>query len=242
MGDRIKMVFGDYYDRFLTDRGHYGRSSNKISISKEEYRVLKDKAKKYEAVASNIETLRLENRELKDVLKNLKEDARDYKDLKEETEKYMASLIRVQADFENYKKIKERERRDYKIRATEIILKKLIKHYDDLIRALEVIDNVENGDSIKKGFEIILKNFEHLLKEEGVKPMNAEGQEFDPYKHEVLMCAESDLPENTIIEELDKGYYINNKVLRPAKVIISKNLNLNNKKENENENQTKNKK
>ena len=59
-----------------------------------------------------------------------------------------------------------------------------------------------------------------------MKPINSEGQIFDPYKHEVLNCIESNLPENTIIEELDQGYYFNNQVLRPAKVIISKNSKL----------------
>jgi molecular chaperone GrpE len=62
-----------------------------------------------------------------------------------------------------------------------------------------------------------------LLKEEGVKGMNPIGEKFDPYKHEALFVEENDnFPENTIIEELDKGYYLNNMVLKPAGVKISK--------------------
>ena len=88
---------------------------------------------------------------------------------------------------------------------------------------------------IKKGFEIIVSNFKKILSEEGVEPMNSEGEKFDPYKHEVVMVEEEreDLPENTIIEELEKGYYFNNKVLRPAKVKISKKSKLPNLEENQ---------
>jgi molecular chaperone GrpE len=67
------------------------------------------------------------------------------------------------------------------------------------------------------------------LEEEGVKELNSKGEKFDPYKHEVLLVeVNDDLPENTIIEELDKGYFFKDKVLRPAKVKISKHNDKNN--------------
>ncbi len=99
----------------------------------------------------------------------------------------------------------------------------MINHFDDLKRVLRVLEANGIDELIRKGIEMILQNYEKILEEEGVKPMNSEGQIFDPYKHEILNCIESNLPENTIIEELDKVYFFNNKVLRPAKVIISKN-------------------
>jgi molecular chaperone GrpE len=222
-GDNGNMTFEDFYSNFVNERSLSGN----LSISKQEYLTLKEKAEKFEAISSKTETLRLENKELKDVLKDLKEDARHYKELKEESENYLKSLLRVRADFENYKKIADREKQKLKLYATESILKKIISHYDDLKRALEVIETLENGESLKKGFEIIIKNFEKVLEGEGIQPMNAEGEKFDPYKHEALMCLDrEDLPENTIIEELDKGYFFNKKVLRPAKVIISKKANI----------------
>ena len=69
-----------------------------------------------------------------------------------------------------------------------------------------------------------MKNFEKLLVEEGVESMNSEGEKFDPYKHEAVIVEEgrNDLPENTILEEITKGYYFKDKVLRPAMVKISK--------------------
>jgi molecular chaperone GrpE len=70
---------------------------------------------------------------------------------------------------------------------------------------------------------MIVENFEKFLEDEGVKPMHSEGEKFDPYKHEALLVEENEnLPENIILEEMDKGYYLNNKVLKPAGVKISK--------------------
>ena len=154
----------------------------------------------------------------------MKDDGRKFKELMEEKEKFMNSLLRVRADFENYKKRSERENERYRDYVMEVILKKLIDHYDDLLRALNLLKVFNNMDGIKNGFEIIVKNFEKILKEEGVKPMNSEGEKFDPYKHEAVIVEEGldDLPENTILEELTKGYYFKDKVLRPAKVKISK--------------------
>lgn len=214
------MVFGDHFDKSISDRN---KASNKIEISKEEFQGLKERAEKYESVVSQVKTLRLENKELKEVLKDLKVDARPYKELKEENEKYLKSLLRVQADFENYKKRIDRENQNYQLYAMKKILLKLINHYDDLKRVLRVLGAKGIDESIRKGIEMIVQNYEKILEGEGVKPMNSEGQIFDPYKHEVLNCIESNLPENTIIEELDKGYFFNDKILRPAKVIISKN-------------------
>ena len=82
----------------------------------------------------------------------------------------------------------------------------------------------KGAEGIRDGFKIIVKNYEKILADEGVRSMGSEGKKFDPYKHEVLLVEEArdDLPENTIIEVLDKGYWLGEKVLRPAKVKISK--------------------
>ncbi|MFW9898995.1 MAG: nucleotide exchange factor GrpE [Candidatus Thorarchaeota archaeon] len=231
-------LFEDYFDKFMNEGGFNRGSFNKISISKEEYDRLLDLAEKYELLATEHKQIKSRNDALLKELDDLKEDARKFKQLEEEKEKFLNSLLRVQADFENYKKMSERENQRYKSYVKENILKKLVQHHDDLIRALNMLEIIENGESIKKGFELLIKNFEKLLKEEGVEALNCEGEKFDPYKHEALMTEErNDIPENTIIEELDKGYYLNNKILRPAKVKISKKpkSNLENLKEKKNE-------
>lgn len=224
------MVFEEYFDRFLNERGHPRRSSNQISISKNEYESLRAKAEKYELLAEEHKKIRTKNDQLLKELDDLKEDGRKLKELMEENEKYLNSLLRTRADFENYKKRSERENERYRAYAMENILKKLVNHYDDLVRALNLLKILENAEGIKKGFEIIVKNFRKILSEESVELMNTEGEKFDPYKHEVIMVEEdrNELPENTIIEELEKGYYFNNKVLRPAKVKISKRSKLQN--------------
>jgi molecular chaperone GrpE len=218
-----KMVFEDYYDEYFNARRSLEDPYSKVSITKEKYKKLIEIAEKYEMLLRKFDQVDAKKTELHKQLENLKEDGRQLKDLEEKTEKYLNSLIRVQADFENYKKANYRENERYKLRVKEEMLKKLIKHYEDLHRALKVLESLKKGESIKKGFKMIVENFEKFLEDEGVKPMHSEGEKFDPYKHEALLMEENEnLPENTILEELDKGYYLNNKVLKPAGVKISK--------------------
>jgi len=228
MGDIRPMTSEDYYNRIIKQRGVPRRESNQVSISRSDYEHLKAKAEKYEALVEEHKKIKTQNDHLLKELDDMKDDGRKFKELLEEKEKFMNSLLRVRADFDNYKKHSERENSRYKSYVMESMLKKLIDHYDDLIRALNLLMMLEDMDGIKNGFEIIVKNFEKVLTEEGVKPMNSEGEKFDPYKHEAILIEEGrdDLPENTILEEISKGYYFKDKVLRPAKVKISKKLKL----------------
>ena len=218
-----KMVFEDYYDEYFNARRSLEDPYSKVSIPKEKYKKLMEIAEKYEMLLRKFDQVDAKKTELHKQLESLKEDGRQLKDLEEKTEKYLNSLIRVQADFENYKKANYRENERYRLRVKEEMLKKLIKHYEDLHRALKVLDSLKKGESVKKGFKMIVENFEKFLEDEGVKPMHSEGEKFDPYKHECLLVEENDdLPENSILEEIDQGYYLNNKVLKPAGVKISK--------------------
>ena len=218
-----KMVFEDYYDEAFNARRSLEDPYRKVTISKEKYKNLMEIAEKYEMLLRKFDQVEAKKTELHRQLETLKEDGRQLKDLEEKTEKYLNSFIRVQADFENYKKANYRENERYRLRVKEEMLKKLIRHCEDLHRALKVLDSLKEGESVKKGFKMIVDNFEKFLEDEGVKPMHSEGEKFDPYKHEVLLVEENDdLPENTVLEELDKGYYLNNEVLKPAGVKISK--------------------
>ncbi|MFX1566791.1 MAG: nucleotide exchange factor GrpE [Promethearchaeota archaeon] len=234
MGDIRPMTFEEYFNRYNGNRGFSRELSNQILVPRNEYKVLKAKAEKYEALVEEHKKIKTQNDRLLKELDDMKEDSRKFKELLEEKEKFLNSLLRIRADFENYKKRSERENNKYKEFVTETILKKLIDHYDDLVRAMNLIKMVENMEGIKNGFEIIVKKFEKILFEEGVKLMNSEGEKFDPYKHEAILVEDGrdDLPENTILEEITKGYYIKDRILRPAKVKISKKSKL--KKLNEN--------
>ncbi len=133
---------------------------------------------------------------------------------------YTDHLKRLQAEFENYCKRVEKERKDFAGVASEKLIVKLLLVIDDFERALATLKSVP--EEARKGIEMIFKNLHKILHEERVEPIKAVGQKLDPYKHEVLLQAESDQPDDIIIEELQKGYTMNGKVIRYAKVKISK--------------------
>ena len=217
------MVFEDYYDEVFNARRSLEDPYRKVTISKEKHKRFAETAEKYELLVKKMDKVVAKKTELEREIEYLRDDGRKLKELEEKTEKYLNSLVRTQADFDNYKKANHRENERYRARIKEDMLKKLIKHYEDLLRAFNVLDLIEKGESVKKGFKMIIENFEKFLEEEGVKPMLSEGEKFDPYKHEALLVEENEkFPENTIIEELNKGYYLNNKILKPAGVKISK--------------------
>jgi len=217
------MVFEDFYGDFFNQRKALEDPNNKVAISRQEYKRLKDIATNYEILAKKLDQAQAEKTALHKELNDLKDDSRRLKELKEKTDKYLNSLVRTQADFENYKKSVQRDKEHYDTILKEKIVKKLINHYEDLLRALKILEVNNSDESIQKGFKMIISNFEKILEEEGVKPMNCKGEKFDPYKHDAILVEENnDLPENTILEEIDKGYYLNNKVLKPARVKVSK--------------------
>ncbi len=217
------MVFEDYYDEFFNARRSLEDPYSKVTVSKEKYKNLVETAEKYAMLLKKLDQVESKKSELERQIEYLKDDGRKLKELEEKTEKYLNSLVRTQADFDNYKKANQRENERYRARVKEDIMKKLLKHYEDLLRAFNVLDLIKKGESVKKGFKMIVENFEKFLEDEGVKPMHSEGEKFDPYKHEALLVeANEKFPENTIIEELNKVYYLNNKILKPAGVKISK--------------------
>ncbi len=151
----------------------------------------------------------------------------EYLKLKEEAQKageYWEKLLRLQAEFENIRKRQEREKQDFVKFANEGIILELLNILDDLERTVELAQaKHEDLQSFLKGVEMILAHLYETLKEYGVKPIQAQGKIFDPHYHEALMQAENkDLAEHTIIEELQKGYLLNDKVIRTSKVKVSK--------------------
>ncbi|MBW3016172.1 nucleotide exchange factor GrpE [Candidatus Woesearchaeota archaeon] len=134
---------------------------------------------------------------------------------------YTDHLKRLQAEFENYCKRVEKERKDVAGFASERLIVKLLLVVDDFERALNELKGVP--EETKKGIEMIFRNLHKILDEERVEPIRAVGERFDPYRHEVVLQVESEEPEDVIVEELQKGYTMNGKVIRYSKVKISKN-------------------
>ena len=141
----------------------------------------------------------------------------DKQQIKELTE----TLQRLQAEFENYKKRIDNEKQDFIKYAKAEMINKLLPVLDSFELALR---NNKDHEKFLKGVELIYAQLYSLLEAEGLRPIKAEGQIFNPYNHEVLMSKETDKEEGIVLEELQKGYMLNDKVLRHSKVKVSKKI------------------
>jgi molecular chaperone GrpE len=146
----------------------------------------------------------------------LKKMEAQYKELHD---KYVRSC----ADFENIRKRLEKEKYDTIKFANEEIIGELLNVLDDLERTVALADNKQADlATFLKGVEMVLAHLYEMLKRYGIKPIETDGKIFDPHFHEALMQAENnDLPEHTIVEELQKGYVLNDRVIRTAKVKVA---------------------
>lgn len=128
------------------------------------------------------------------------------------------TLQRLQAEFENYKKRIDKEKGEYAKYAAANLISKLLPALDSIEHALK---NKADKEKFAHGSELIFKQLKSVLENEGLRPIEAKGR-IDPYKHEVLLKEASEKEEDTIIEELQKGYMFKDKVLRHAKVKVAK--------------------
>lgn len=140
----------------------------------------------------------------------------------EENEKYAAledNFVRLQADFVNYKRRTEQERKDYIELGSKKVLNELLTVIDNFERAIEAHTNEE---SFKEGVELIYKQLLELLSKNNVTEMKCLNEKFDPeFHHAVLVEEKQGVEEGIIIDVLQKGYLIGEKVLRPAMVKVS---------------------
>ncbi len=134
-------------------------------------------------------------------------------------EDYTNTLKRLQADFENYIKRVENDKEELKEYSNHKLISKLLTVADDFEKAMEVAK--KKNDEFTVGIDMIHKQLHRVLHEEGVAPIKAVGNKLDPYKHDVIDIVEGK-EEDVIVEEIQRGYMIKDKVLRPAKVRISK--------------------
>jgi molecular chaperone GrpE len=128
------------------------------------------------------------------------------------------TLKRLQAEFENYKKWNAKEKADFIKYSHADLIGRMLPFIDSFEIALK---NTSDKDKFIEGMKIIYAQLHSLLEAEGLRPIKSVGEKFDPYRHEVLMKEESDKPEDTILEEFQKGYMLNDRVLRHSKVKVS---------------------
>jgi len=129
------------------------------------------------------------------------------------------TLQRLQAEFENYQKRVDRDLKDKCEFASKDIIEKILPILDNFELSLK---NTDDKEQFVKGMELIYSQLNDMLAKEGLQPIKATGTQFNPELHEAMLVEESDEKDNTVIEELQKGYTLNEKVIRTAKVKISK--------------------
>ena len=161
-----------------------------------------------------------------------KEEFEQLKDQAQKANEYWDRLLRQQADFENMRKRLERDKQEFLKFAQEGIIVELLEVLDDLERSVEAAEKKqENFEAFLKGIEMILAHLYGLLKKRGVAPIEAKGKRFDTNQHEALMQTETnEHDDQEIIEELQKGYKFNDKVIRTAKVRVAKKIEKDGKK------------
>ncbi len=174
------------------------------------------KAAAEDALTSNDELL-----QMKDELFQVKEELRK---AKENSDNNLNKLKYMMADFDNYRKQIERQVVSKTMENKAELLLKFLSIRDDYARALEIAKQ-SNVEVVIEGLEGILKNFDRLLKSEGVMDIETIETPFDPNVHDAISFAyRDDLPENTVTKEIRKGFMLDNKVLRPSLVEISKKI------------------
>ena len=145
----------------------------------------------------------------------------------EETEKeakdHYERLLRMAADFDNYKKRAVKEKEDWVKFSNEDLLKAILPFIDNLERAVNHAEKVKDTGVMIEGVRLTLQQLHQILNRFGVSPIESIGKPFDPTFHEAMLMVETDKHEpNQVVEEFQKGYLLNDRLLRPATVSVSK--------------------
>jgi molecular chaperone GrpE len=145
--------------------------------------------------------------------------------VKEQNEEYLSRLQRLQADFENFKRRTKIQNKDLAKYASVELIRELLDISDNLERAAQAL-RAEGVQGIYEGIELIHRQLCDLLSRNGVTSVKSVGELFDPHLHEAIMTeVDTNLPENVITEEIQKGYKLHEKVIRPSKVKVNKSTN-----------------
>lgn len=136
-----------------------------------------------------------------------------------ERDDYLDALQRLKAEFDNYRKRAAREQGDLVTRASERLVKQLLPVVDDLERALEAA-GAHEGERLEEGVRLVHRALADALAREGLVEVPTDGA-FDPHTQEALLSQPSEQPEGDVIQVLQKGYKLGDRVLRPARVVVS---------------------
>ncbi len=146
-------------------------------------------------------------------------------EIRRESAEMLDTLQRSRAEFANYRRRIEQERELNRQRATEDIIRKLLPVADDFERALNVVPEHVANDPWIEGIRLVERKLWNVLASEGVAPMESVGEPFDPTRHDAVMVDEGAGSADTVIEEFQRGYLVNDTVLRPAMVKVGSSSN-----------------
>ncbi|MBW2603593.1 MAG: nucleotide exchange factor GrpE [Deltaproteobacteria bacterium] len=166
----------------------------------------------------------LNEQNVSEPLDPFKEMEKKVESLEKESKESHDRLLRASAEFENYKKRAAREMNDFRKFANESFVKAMLPVIDNLDRAIESSNNEKPAEnSMLEGVNMTLKEILKVLEQFGVKRFDSIGDTFDPCIHQAVMQEETEgHAENSVVKELQKGYMIHDRLLRPAMVIVSK--------------------
>jgi molecular chaperone GrpE len=142
--------------------------------------------------------------------------------LKKQLEEQNDKFLRLYSEFDNFRKRTAREKLDIVKNAGEDVIKQLLPIIDDFERAIQNNENVEDPGSLKECFNLIYNKLKSNLEAKGLTPMGVKGEPFDTDKHEALtnIPASGDEEKGKVIDVIEKGYLLNDKVIRFAKVVV----------------------
>ena len=137
-------------------------------------------------------------------------------------------LLRLHAEFDNFKKRTAREYESLTKFANKRLIGEMLPVIDNFKRAVDSADKVSNINDLKNGIKLVLKQFEDILRQNGLEEIGSDGTQFNPDKHEAVIQVETDEhPEDTVIEEVRTGYRLHGNVIRPSLVKVSKKISKN---------------
>ena len=139
--------------------------------------------------------------------------------LEAERDEHLNDLKRVAAEFENYRQRVARDQESLVARAHERLVKELLPVLDDLERALAAAEEHEEA-KLEEGVRLVHRELAAALQREGLAEIDTDGQ-FDPHVHEALLSQPSDAEEGSVIEVVQKGYTLGDRVVRPARVVVA---------------------
>ncbi|TCP32333.1 molecular chaperone GrpE [Scopulibacillus darangshiensis] len=142
--------------------------------------------------------------------------------LREEQETLQNRLLRVQADYENFKRRSNEEKIKNRKYGAQNLVEDLLPVVDNFQRGLDIQTESDETNGLKAGLDMVFRQLKDALQKEGVKEIDALGKPFDPNSHQAVMKVESDeFESNTVVEVLQSGYTLNDRVIRPAMVKVS---------------------